>query len=101
MKCVKSFLMSLLGKTSQQAEEECKVNFQLGEDSDEEAGTEERGVQTEPIDSSEEHIYSSNVRSLEECLAIFKSDVGDCIWSCLHMCIYNALTLVDRLNMLF
>ena len=68
--------MSLLGKFSQPAEEECKVNFQLGEDSDEEAGTEERGVQTEPIDSSEEHIYSSNVRSLEECLAIFKSDVG-------------------------
>lgn len=58
------------------------ASFQIGGDSDSEddaTGTVERGVQTEPvidIPSLSTHTRDSKPRSIEDCLAIFKSDVS-------------------------
>ena len=76
MQCV---LIDVPASQTEMPGEERKANFQIGDDSEDEViGTEEKGVQTEAVDSDDIHISRNNVdiRSLEECLAIFKSDVS-------------------------
>lgn len=79
--------MTVVSKGQQKPETangELTANFRIGDDSDSDDGvtTESRAVQTEPVDNMATLPAGESAaepRSLEECLAIFKSDVS-CVY---------------------